>query len=61
MLRFLAPYLTPATAITILAAVLYGESVINAAGVYGLMIIALAVAGVGIVRWDFHKYPDEHR
>jgi hypothetical protein len=61
MLRFLAPYLIPVAALTIIAGLLYGESVIDAAGVYGILIIATVIFGVGYVRWDFHKYPDERR
>jgi hypothetical protein len=61
MLRFLAPYMLPALALAMLAGGLYGASVIDAAGVYGIAIVALAISGVGLVRWDFHKYPDERR
>jgi hypothetical protein len=61
MLRFLAPYLIPAAALTILAGVLYSESVIDAAGVYGLVIIASAILAPGYARWDLHKHPDERR
>jgi hypothetical protein len=61
MLRFLAPYLVPIAALTIVAMALYDASVINAAGVYGLMIIACIIGAVGYTRWDFHKYPDDSR
>jgi hypothetical protein len=61
MLRFLAPYLIPMTALTILAGVLYGASVIDAAGVYGIVIVAGVIGAVGYSRWDLHKYPDERR
>jgi hypothetical protein len=61
MLRFLAPYLVPITALTILAGVLYSEGVIDAAGVYGIVIIGIPIAAVGYARWDLHKHPDERR
>ena len=61
MLRFLAPYLVPIGALTVLAAVLYSEGVINAAGVYGLVIVAAIIGAVGYGRWDLRRYPDDRR
>jgi hypothetical protein len=61
MLRFLAPYFIPLAVLTVLASVLYGESVINAAGVYGLIILGIPSAAVGYARWDLHKHPDDPR
>jgi uncharacterized membrane protein YfbV (UPF0208 family) len=61
MLRFLAPYMVPVAVLTVLASVLYSESVINAAGVYGLIMLGIPIAAVGYARWDLHKHPDERR
>jgi hypothetical protein len=61
MLRFMAPYLIPAMALAMLAGGLYGDGVIGVPATYGLGILACLIAGVGYLRWDFHKYPDDRK
>jgi positive regulator of sigma E activity len=57
MARYVAPWLAPLLAGAILASVLYGESVIDAAGVYGIVIVAFLLAAPGYARWDEHRHP----
>jgi hypothetical protein len=57
MLKFLAPYITVATVLTVLAGVLYGASVINATGVYGIECVAFLILAPGYGRWDERKHP----
>lgn len=57
MLKFLAPYIVVVAALTVLAGVLYGTSVINATGVYGIECIAMLIFAPGYARWDERKHP----
>ena len=57
MIRFLAPYVVVAAVIDIAAAALYGAGSINAAALYGVMFVAIVVAGAGYVRWDERQHP----
>jgi hypothetical protein len=47
-----AGYIVAGIVVTVVGAVLYGTGAISAAAVYGFVLLAGAIVGVGFLRWE---------
>ncbi len=61
MLRYLAPHLTVAVLLAIVAGVGYGADLIGVLGFYGCLLAAGVTVIAGGARWEQRQLPRHHR